>query len=117
MSTVVQRVVGVTDERDLESRFRIENLHISWRFEHASQKQADPTGQRHLAPLVSWERDGQVYRYIPHLDFVERTLSLPRVLRQIGFVDERQYEVDADRLRRVISEQLGTLGCVAEAVA
>lgn len=114
MSIAINRVIGLTDERNLEKQFGLSELHISWREAIAGQRQSDPNGQAHLAPLVSWSHEGVSYRYVPQLTYRIEFRPIPFVLEQLGVRAEQYFVIDAVDLVRDISSRLATLGRTAE---
>lgn len=112
MAIVINRVMGLTEERKLEQKYGVSDLHISWREDVAGQRQSDPNGQVHLAPLVTWGRDGVTCRYVPELRFRIEFRPLSSVLRQFGLEAEQYFVIDAVELSRDIGGKLATLGRV-----
>ncbi|TBW56054.1 hypothetical protein EZI54_10460 [Marinobacter halodurans] len=117
MSIAVNRVIGLTEERQMEARYGVADLHIHWREDVASQRQTDPNGQAHLAPLVSWTHKGRTYRYVPRLTFRIEFRSLPAILRQCGLQERQYFVVDALALSREIGGQLASCGRLPDAVS
>lgn len=117
MSMAINRVIGLTEERQLEARYGVTDLHISWRDDVVGQRQTDPNGQEHLAPLVTWRYRGQTYRFVPQLAFRIEFRTLPAVLRQCGLQERQYFVVDGLALSREIGEQLATRGRLPDAVS
>lgn len=116
MSIVMNRVVGLSEERELEQKSGVSNLHISWREDVEAQRQFDPNGQAHLAPLVSWSHKGSHFRYVPELTFRIEFKALPAFLRQFGLKSEQYFVIDALQLRRDIAGRLAELSRVTDRI-
>ncbi|WP_111496336.1 MULTISPECIES: hypothetical protein [Marinobacter] len=114
MSVMIQRVIGLTEERQLEDLFAVRDLHISWRDDLSAQHQRDPDGRLHLAPMVTWTAHGEHYRFIPWLRFRIAFRTLPSILRQLGWRSEHYFAIDPDALLSDIGAQLNRHHRVSE---
>lgn len=95
MSISSNRIIGLTEELLIEQSCNVVDLHVGWQNEYEAQQQKDPSGHYHRAPVVTWQRDGITYQFVPTLRFRERHSG---------------YDVDADRLVADIKVQLLTRG-------
>lgn len=95
MAISSNRIIGLTQELQIEQSCHVNDLHIGWHNEYAAQKQQDPSGHYYRAPVVTWQRDGITYQYVPTLRFVETNNG---------------HEVDADQLVADIKQQLRQRG-------
>ncbi|MDX1457820.1 MAG: hypothetical protein R3276_09535 [Marinobacter sp.] len=95
MGITSNRIIGLTQELSLEKSCNVVDLHVGWQNEYEAQQQKDSNGHNHRAPVVTWQRDGVTYQFVPTLTF-EQTA--------------KGYVVDADRLIADIEEQLLTRG-------
>lgn len=95
MAISSNRIIGLTQELQIEQACHVNELHIGWQNEFATQQQKDPSGHYFRAPVVTWSRDGITYQYVPTLQFVET---------------KKGFEVDADQLVADIKRQLLTRG-------
>ncbi|MGM0769109.1 MAG: hypothetical protein ACQEV6_13885 [Pseudomonadota bacterium] len=110
MSINTNRLIGLTQERAMEEKTGVTDLHIGWQREFGQQQQKDPSGHIHRAPVVTWKREGVTYQFVPTLEFrvnVTETLWIRRVL---GLTDDPQFLVDSEALARAIEAQLTTRG-------
>ncbi|MDX1635763.1 MAG: hypothetical protein R3280_14065 [Marinobacter sp.] len=108
-----KRLIGLTEERRLEAACHVEDLHIGWQLEFDHQRQRDPAGHTHLAPVVTWSRGGTTYRFVPSLAFLAVASQphwLPRQWRHAG---NRAYRVDREQLLHAIEHQLVSRGLPA----
>ncbi len=113
MSIVSKRLIGLTEERQLEAACHVEDLHIGWQREFDHQYQRDPAGQGHVAPVITWHRGGTTFRFVPSLVF-RAADSQPRWLpRQWRQTSASHYEVDREQLLCAIEHQLITRGLQA----
>lgn len=110
MSIVSKRLIGLTEERGLETACQVEDLHIGWQREFPQQVQRDPAGHVHLAPVVSWCRDGIRYRFVPALAFVPAEDPRPWLPVQWRRGTGPHYRVDRDQLLASIQDQLLSRG-------
>lgn len=99
------RLIGLSDELEMEARTGVRELHIGWQHEGHRQFQHDPAGALHFAPVVRWYREGQRYRFVPHLEFRQVTLD-SRLWRLVGMADRTGYEVDVEALIRRVEAVL-----------
>ncbi|MDX1754739.1 MAG: hypothetical protein R3175_01635 [Marinobacter sp.] len=108
MSISTIRLIGLSEEKDMNRRTGVDELHIGWQMECAEQVQKAPDGQSVRAPVVTWWLGGVREQFVPTLQFV-RTESQSRSLaRLFGHADEQTWTVDVDTLKRDIEEQLFT---------
>ncbi|SFM13203.1 hypothetical protein [Marinobacter zhejiangensis] len=91
MAISSNRIIGLTQELQIEQSCHVTDLHIGWQNEFATQQQKAPSGRYFRAPVVTWSRDGVTHQYVPTLHFVEA---------------RQGFEVDADRLMTDIKRQL-----------
>lgn len=112
MSLHTNRLIGLTQERAMEVKTGVTDLHIGWQNEFAQQQQKDPAGHNHRAPVVTWKRDGVTYQFVPTLEFrvnVTETLWIRRIL---GLIDDPDFLVDSDSLAAAIEAQLCRRGVI-----
>ena len=70
MAISSNRLIGLTEELQIEQSCQVQDLHIGWHNEYQAQHQKDPAGHQHRAPVVTWQRHGITYQYVPGLVFV-----------------------------------------------
>ena len=110
MSLHTNRLIGLTQERAMEVKTGVTDLHIGWQNEFEQQQQKDPSGHNHRAPVVTWKRDGVTYQFVPTLEFrvnVTETLWIRRIL---GLTDDPDFLVDSESLAAAIEAQLTSRG-------
>ncbi|GAA3566466.1 hypothetical protein [Marinobacter xestospongiae] len=95
MAISSNRLIGLTEELQIEQSCQVQDLHIGWHNEYQAQHQKDPAGHQHRAPVVTWQRHGITYQYVPGLVFVAQ---------------DQGYEVDVAQLISDISQQLRARG-------
>ncbi len=95
MSISSNRIIGLTQELAIEQACNVVDLHIGWQNEYEAQQQKDPSGHYHRAPVVTWQRDGITYQFVPTLAFEPAA---------------KGYAVNADKLVADIETQLLTRG-------
>lgn len=95
MSISSNRIIGLTQELLIEQSCNVVDLHVGWQNEYEAQQQKDPAGHHHRAPVVTWQRDGITYQFVPTLRFQ---------------ATNKGYAVDADRLVADIKLQLLSRG-------
>jgi len=104
MGISTQRVIGPSIEREIEHKRGLEDLHISWQKVRSEQVQRDPSGQPHLAPLVTWKIGGKRYEYMPTLQFQVNLTEEPWLRRLLGISDQAGHIIDRDQLIRDIEK-------------
>jgi len=95
MAISSNRLIGLTEELQIEQSCQVQDLHIGWHNEYQAQHQKDPAGHQHRAPVVTWQRHGITYQYVPGLVFVAQ---------------DQGYVVDVAQLTSDISQQLRARG-------
>ncbi|MDV2077239.1 hypothetical protein [Marinobacter xestospongiae] len=95
MAISSNRLIGLTEELQIEQSCQVQDLHIGWHNEYQAQHQKDPAGHQHRAPVVTWQRHGITYQYVPGLEFVAQ---------------DQGYVVDVAQLTSDISQQLRARG-------
>ncbi|MDY6797571.1 MAG: hypothetical protein SVX28_02295 [Pseudomonadota bacterium] len=110
MSSNSNRLIGLTQERAIEENTGVTDLHIGWQDEYSAQRQQDPAGHTHQAPVVTWKRDGVTYQYVPTLPFRVNVTETPWLRRVLGLQEEPSYLVDGERLIADIEQQLLSRG-------
>lgn len=110
MSSNSNRLIGLTQERAIEENTGVTDLHIGWQDEYSVQRQQDPAGHTHQAPVVTWKRDGITYQYVPTLPFRVNVTETPWLRRVLGLQEEPSYLVDSERLIADIEQQLLSRG-------
>ncbi|MDX1457727.1 MAG: hypothetical protein R3276_09065 [Marinobacter sp.] len=108
MSISTIRLIGLSEEKEMNRRTGVDDLHIGWQMERSEQVQKAPDGRSVRAPVVTWWIGGVSEQFVPTLRFV-RTESQSRSLaRLFGHADEQTWTVDVDALKQDIEEQLFT---------
>ena len=110
MSSNSNRLIGLTQERAIEENTGVSDLHIGWQDEYSVQRQQDPAGHVHHAPVVTWKRDGVTYQYVPTLPFRVNVTETPWLRRVLGLQEDPSYLVDGDSLMADIEQQLLSRG-------
>ncbi|MCH8498745.1 MAG: hypothetical protein LAT63_09725 [Marinobacter sp.] len=110
MTLVIERAVGLSEERELEMKTGVDDLVIHWLSEFDEQKQLDPAGHYHLAPVVRWREDGQQRHWIPGLTFQADVTHLPWLRKLLGLKDQPHYHIDQVVLMQNIEKALMSSG-------
>lgn len=108
MSIDINRVIGLTQEKRIETETGVDNLHIGFQNQFAGQRQTDPSGHQHRAPVVSWKENGETRRFVPTLTFRVNVTETPWLKKVLGIEEEPDYRVDADALETAIKRRLHT---------
>ncbi|PVY76825.1 hypothetical protein C8D92_10456 [Tamilnaduibacter salinus] len=106
MSIDINRIIGLTQEKRIETETGVENLHIGFQNQFAEQRQIDPSGHQHRAPVVSWQENGETRRFVPMLTFQVNVTETPWLKKVLGIEEEPDYRVDADALEADIKHRL-----------
>ena len=106
MSLVETRLIGLSDELQIERRSGVCDLHIGWQREDELQHQFDPSGGVHLAPVVRWYCNGKRYRHVPQLKFSSWKLD-SKLGRMLRLPARSGYQIDRDALIRDIESAIG----------
>ncbi|MEX2476723.1 hypothetical protein [Marinobacter sp.] len=110
MSMNTHRLIGLTQERAMEEKTGVTDLHIGWQYEYAQQQQKDPSGHNHQAPVVTWKREGVTYQCVPRLAFRVNVTETPWIRRVLGLTDDPDFLVDTEALTHAVETQLLTRG-------
>lgn len=110
MSINANRLIGLTQERAMEEKTGVADLHIGWQREYEQQQQKDPSGHTHRAPVVTWTRKGVAYQFVPRLEFRVNVTETPWIRRVLGLTDDPRFLVDSEALARAIEAELTTRG-------
>ncbi len=110
MSITTNRLIGLTQERAMEIKAGVTDLHIGWQSEYSQQEQRDPAGHLHRAPVVTWKKGDVTYQFVPKLAFRVNVTETPWIRRVLGITDDPAYIVDGAELAAAIEKQLLSRG-------
>lgn len=110
MSINTNRLIGLTQERAIELKTGVTDLHVGWQNEYSQQEQKDPAGHIHRAPVVTWKKDDVTYQFVPRLVFRVNVTETPWIRRVLGMTDDPAYIVDKEELTTAIEHQLLSRG-------
>ncbi|KEF30971.1 hypothetical protein D777_02124 [Marinobacter nitratireducens] len=106
MTFINPRLIGLTQERAIEDNTGVDDLHIGWQNEFASQVQKDPMGNTHRAPVVRWVQDGEHHYFVPRLSFSLNVTETPWLRKILGLENEPTYTIDTAALIKTIERKL-----------
>ncbi len=106
MGMVTERLIGLTQERAIEERTGVTDLHIGWQREYAQQDQRDPCGHLHRAPVVTWQYNGALCQYVPRLAFRPNLAETAWIRRLLCLEHEAEFRIDSEALAADIESML-----------
>ncbi|MDC0664230.1 hypothetical protein [Marinobacter sp. SS21] len=110
MSISTIRLIGASEEREMNRRSGVDELHIGWQKECQEQRQSAPDGRVFRAPLVTWWVGGDQGQFVPTLRFVRVPSQSRSLARLLGGSVTEEWAVDVEALKRDIEKQLCTSG-------
>ncbi len=108
MSISTIRLIGVSEEREMNRRTGVDELHVGWQKECPEQRQSAPDGRVFRAPVVTWWMGGERGQFVPTLRFVRVPSQCRSLARLLGGSVTEEWAVDVEALKNDIEKQLYT---------